>query len=140
MKKEPNVGRQIHVVVENSTAVYYTDEPTHYSEHFHVLSKEGPVYVVVVNYDTGDSFSQTPNQCCLVDAFSDYELAKALVNAIHENYLESKDKYRDIRRVTYTNDFGEQQVCYTGTWTGYFERMNYVEVAAVAQKFRKYVH
>ncbi|TFH04403.1 MAG: hypothetical protein E4H14_14830 [Candidatus Thorarchaeota archaeon] len=95
-------------------------------------------YLVHVNYNTGDSFGHDDGKVCYVEMFKSKELAKQLVDAISENaqtpsYLPpGKKRYKEQpMTITYERDDGQKVDCYTGTWRGYFERVNYVEMEAV---------
>lgn len=120
----------------------YYDIPVNFK-----LEEGTDYYLVYVNYDTGDSFGYDTGQICYVDLFKSKEKAKALVDAIHENYESErwptkKQSKPQPTQLDYVRDDGSVVTCYTGTWRGYFERMNYVEMEVVRteQRYRKTVH
>lgn len=131
----------------------------------YVVDPNKEYYLVLVNYDTGDSFGRDEGQVCYVDLFESKEKAQALVDAIyndkmgypkyfdHEMALEaqkkqdkkdgkkvekSKPKYEVVNQVKYLLDDGTEATCYTGTWKGYFEHFNYVEAIPVSVSGGRY--
>lgn len=108
------------------------------------LQDNADYYLVYVNYDTGDSFGYDRGKVCYVELFQSKDLAKALVDVIYENaekersYLKPRQKELPLQ-ITYRHDDGSEQTCYTGTWRGYFETMNYVEMEVVRtdQRYRR---
>lgn len=101
--------------------VGYTTNLSRWGENAHVRRVDGPVYVVIVDYDTGDSFSHDEHKTCFIDAFTDINVARELAERITK---------AGATTIEYVNDAGKTVSCYCGTWHGYFERLNRVDVIA----------
>jgi hypothetical protein len=113
--------------------IYNKDDSHNYNtENAHVKEVGNAIYAVIVNYDTGDSFSQTRDQECFVDAFTSHEAADALAKLIV-----SQDREKTAL-ISYINDEGNETSTSTYTWTGYFETFNFVEVVSVMYGTRRY--
>ena len=76
------------------------------------------VYLVTVRYTTGDTFGYTSGNYKFVACYDNSEDAYALAKEIEEN-----SKYSFKPKTPYTED-----ELYCGSWTGYFERLECVDV------------
>jgi hypothetical protein len=94
------------------------------SEHDFAQGEE--VYVVWVEYSSGDSFGWANYKGAeAVGILKDYESAKELSDWIYNNGpSSSNDKYKDA----FTTSRGETLEVYVGAWTGYFERLETVNI------------
>jgi hypothetical protein len=110
-------------------------------------------YKIVVDYDTGDSFNQYPNQKCeCVHTWENLDIAKENLKRIDAHYKAYKEikgwssygkptwddykneKWHNGKSVDYTllllKDDGESYQEYAN-WLGYFERMNFASIECV---------
>lgn len=76
------------------------------------------LYVVVVNYDTGDSFGRAYGRISIVDVFDDQEKANAFARYITD------DAKRNSKKYSFEFLGREVHAC----WKGYFESFNYADV------------
>jgi hypothetical protein len=91
------------------------------SSDLNILAEE-PVYVVWVEYSTGDSFGwANRGRAVAVGVFKTYEDAQAL-----EAWLNNKDKARSYSQ-TYDSPDGQILQIYC-EWEGYFERLESVNI------------
>jgi hypothetical protein len=107
-------------------------------------------YEIIINYDTGDSFSNTPNNTLsLVEEWNNIEIAKENLKRIKEHH----DAYKEINGWTRSNkewedyskerwfskDFAEHRIILlkddettysesTSGWIGYFETFNHATI------------
>lgn len=91
-------------------------------------------YLVYANYDTGDSFGQYGGQVCYIDLFKRYSLAKKLMKLLQEDAsipLDVSNWTNSTNNLSYTREDGSKIDCYTGTWKGYFESLNYFTIESV---------
>lgn len=82
------------------------------------------LYVVVVGYTSGDTFGRDGGHTCVLDAFTDPDKAKALMDAVAETKQDSD------YRLTHN---GVEYYC---PWVGYFEHMEEVNVWEVTVRDR----
>jgi hypothetical protein len=96
------------------------------------------VYAVVVTYTTGSTFGRESGNKAFAGLVNDANKAHDLAEAIkdHERWINSS-AYRKLpyeqrgwESTSYLDFEGER--IYTGTWTGYFESIDYVDVVRVA--------
>ena len=86
-------------------------------------------WLVYVNYSTGDSFHHETGCITFVDVFENANDADALARILEKDY-ENKDKY-DYKPLNVKLPSGFEKEIYTGTWKGYFERLESVRVEAI---------
>lgn len=86
-------------------------------------------YLVSVSYSTGDSFGRYEGQLDHIDLFQTNEAAEALAKLISANERPSSKKSKSI--IKYKTENGTEVECYCGSWKGYFESFNGVDVRAV---------
>ena len=84
------------------------------------------IYVVYVLYSSGDSFGHSSGNLVYIWAFTDPKKAYELSDLILTDYAKQPDFSFDKNGNEFTF-YG--QTIYCGTWKGYFERLQEVEVA-----------
>lgn len=85
------------------------------------------VFVVWVEYSSGDSFGYGQNQYTeAVGVFKDYDAAVELRDAIEPT--RHGDFPFDGARIKYTAKDGQNIDVYYGTWTGYFENLETIHI------------
>lgn len=84
----------------------------------------GPIYVVLVHFDTGDTFG-SDGRIYSVAAFETDEKASELCRLIEKN--EEVNGYDEI--------VFENVSIYPGPWKGYFEHINYIESRMVILEY-----
>lgn len=90
------------------------------------VEKGKSYFLVVVFYDTGDSFSRRENLVCFQDLFIDLKKAEALQSIIRKDAQNEKQT-----NVKYQNENGTWIPLLTSTWKGYFEHFRDCEIIAV---------
>lgn len=87
-------------------------------------------YLIVATYSTGDSFHHEEGMISLVSFVKYQSDAEEILKAIEEDYKLYQEKgdyeYRPLKVLLPMADRVEE--IYTGTWKGYFERLQSVEV------------
>ena len=111
---------------------YSIHDKNTYGEVFPLMSEPDinkTYWVVYVNYSTGDSFHHETGCICFVDIFEDANDAEYLTRLLEKDY-ENKDDYsRTPLKVKFPS--GIEKEIYTGTWKGYFERLESVRCEAI---------
>jgi hypothetical protein len=91
-------------------------------------------YLVYALYSTGDTFHHEEHRLCLVSMFAHMEDAKAVLKAIEKDY-NSYDRYAAWNQVKPLSVVlpkdGRTENIYTGTWKGYFERLEQVCIESI---------
>lgn len=90
-------------------------------------------YLVYARYSTGSSFHHETGKVCLVSLMEHFDDAKAIVDAIDNDV---KTENRQPLKVKLPV-LGKVEDVYTGTWKGYFESLESVEIETV-RKVRAY--
>lgn len=102
---------------------------------------EGNWYLVCAFYSTGDSFHCEENCLSLVSFVKDAEDAKEILDAIELDYKRYHEKqehnYKPLQVLLPKANRIEE--IYTGTWKGYFERLNSAEVRCLSGGAHKVV-
>jgi hypothetical protein len=91
------------------------------------------MYLVCAFYDTGDSFGRSENKLSLVSLVRNIEDAKAILNALTEDYkaFQSKEKH-DYKPVKVRLPVeGTIEELYTATWKGYFEHLKEFRIVSL---------
>ena len=102
----------------------------HEYSHFKVpfsIEYEKPYYLVVVYYDTGDSFGHDENRADLIELYDNIEFAQKTVNIINNSYT-SEEYSSEI-----LNCEGKPLKIFN-SWQGYFEHLNYVDIITLYRK------
>ena len=99
--------------------------------NFEIDPKE-TYFLVYVVYSDGDSFNHYSGKICYIDLYRNAEWAKATREMI-ENSYKRKDK-ESRYGIEIFNDEGTMYKISSSTWTGYFERLEYVEIETIHQK------
>lgn len=86
---------------------------------------DGCLYLVVVDYDAGDSFGRAHNKKCIVGGYTESD-----ANIIRDLIIEHDRKYQKDDSIGYRIGY-ENEVIHTYIWQGYFESLNSVEVVKV---------
>jgi hypothetical protein len=84
--------------------------------------RDAPIFVVIVDYNTADSYTSDCGKYSVIDAFSTREKAEALVEIMETS---------DSEPFSYVNDFGETIKVGWSPWVGYFETINHTSVYKV---------
>jgi hypothetical protein len=119
-------------------------------------------YRILINYDTGDSFNQDPDNDRLLElVWSDLEIVKENCARIKEHYKytnptdyylfgkkEWKDHhekakkerwyradYPDVSLILLTDD--KKDFIQSSFWAGYFEKLNYIRIIPTESDFEK---
>lgn len=82
------------------------------------------IFVVWVEYSSGDSFGSSSGNVEFLWAFTDAEKAYKLKELIYKDYRD--DSYYNFKSGNNFNFYGVN--IYTGTWKGYFESLQTVRV------------
>ena len=93
------------------------------------VDKNKTYWLVYVTHSTGDSFHHETGCFEAVHVFEDANDADALARILEKDY-EDKDKY-DYKPLNVKLPSGKEIEIYTGTWKGYFERLESVHVEAI---------
>lgn len=95
----------------------------------------GRWYLVCVYYSTGDSFHREENCLSLVSFVENIQDAEEILKRIEEDhklYEKSDEKRGPITvRLPITN---KDEIVYTGTWKGWFEKFSSVKIEGVGEK------
>lgn len=85
------------------------------------------VYVVIVRYQSGDTFGTSYGNYEVMDVFDDADEAKELAEAVDRDAYSSDIRGKVETKFEFTHDGKE----YYKAWVGYFERYEGVEVHSV---------
>jgi hypothetical protein len=87
------------------------------------------VYVVIVSYDTGNSFGRERDVHVIIDMFADGETAGALVDLLTDD---ARDKPDPVFDGTGFVEFNGRKYA-TNEWKGYFEHFNraFIEIVTI---------
>lgn len=95
------------------------------------IQKNETYFLVLVNYNTGNSFGRTNGKVEFIDLFKTEGKARQLAEKIAEDQRHKNDQDYN-HSFSYSREDGTTAQCGTYTWTGYFERFNYSEVETVS--------
>jgi len=90
-------------------------------------------YLLMVIYDTGDSFGRDAGQLSLIDLYENQEMAADAAKAIRAHA--NNDDYDFNLKLIAEN--GVERSLYT-PWKGYFESIQSIEVRAIRMNSRKW--
>ena len=97
----------------------------------------GNWYLVCAFYSTGDSFHREDNCLSLVSFVKNMDDAKAIIGAIEKDYKAyDQDNHRFKPVKVHLPVANRDEEIYTGTWKGYFERLNYAEIKCLGENTR----
>jgi hypothetical protein len=98
----------------------------------------GSWYLVCAHYSTGDSFHREEGELSLVSFVKNEKDAEAIVRAIQKDYEKYRQSNNDKIGTLRVNlpVAGRVEEVYTGTWKGYFERLQYAEAICLSKTLR----
>lgn len=103
--------------------VYPVNEKKYWDFIFKTAPKKSDLYLVYVLHSAGNSFHYEEGCCCFVGLYSNLEDAIKVRVAIKQN----ADKNESMQIPIKLSD-GSIENIYTGTWNGYFERFESVNI------------
>jgi hypothetical protein len=96
-------------------------------------------YLVYALYSDGDSFNQSSGNVSLVSLHENAIDADIVAKAIRMKYTEyEKNHDHDYKPLDVKLTDGTMQSVYTGTWTGYFNRLSEIVVIPLMEGAKRY--
>ena len=96
------------------------------------INAEKTYYLVYVIYSTGDSFSHHSGNIDYIEMYETYAMAEATLEMIENaNKVKNKD---DSYSIEILNNAGVMYKISSSAWTGYFERLEHVQIDRVQLK------
>lgn len=90
-----------------------------YDEDGYLIQDGDKAYVIVMRYDTGDSFGSASGKGIVIHVFGNKEVAQAALKALEDN--------QDSDSINVLDDFGREIKLSNPGW-GYFESITYIDL------------